>query len=85
VKTQHKEPAIVALEKKEAEELYLRVMEATNTVPVSVRNGSYQMAVAFKEHAVKARKMCEGVNNRQSVTKMREAWNLISGYYKGTM
>ena len=75
------DPVIAAAEKREAEELYIKIMAATDGIPRFVMSGSYQLAVDFKKHASAARDMATRKGNKDKVHKMREAWGLISGYY----
>lgn len=70
-------------EKQECGELRRKIMAMTDRIPYHVSNGSAQTAAAFKEHATKARRWAEHRVYSQSVFKMREAFNLISGYYQG--
>lgn len=77
-----KSPAQIAEERAETEDLRLRVLRATDGIPRHVMNGSQQLAALFKEHAAKARKMAEHKTYSKNLVKMRQAWNLISVYYR---
>lgn len=80
MKTQ-KTPEQLAQERQEARELSTRILSSTDKIPPHIlHKASIQKAIAFKTHAAKARKMAE--TNPSDVVKMREAWNLISGYYQ---
>lgn len=68
-------------DKKEAEELRAKVLNALNRVPKKVNEGSHNDAVAFKKAAAKAMTLAK--TKSADVVKMRQAWNLISGYYRG--
>lgn len=76
-----KSPAQEQAERREAAELQQKIIRATDGIPRHVMDGSQQVAAAFKEHALKARKMATNRRYASDVWKMREAWNLISGYY----
>lgn len=78
-----KTDAQIAAEKREAEELQQKIMRLTNSIPRKVAEGSYQTAVSFKEQAIKARSIASKPGNSGSVSKMRDAWNLISHFYSG--
>ena len=80
-----KEPAVVMAEKQEAIELFNRILSATDGIPRHVMNGSQQTAAAFKQHASKAREMALRKGNKEKVEKMREAWGLISSYYRSDL
>jgi hypothetical protein len=80
MKKERKSEAQIAAERAEAEELRSKIIAATNTIPVKVRNeASYQAVVSFKNFALEARKAAE--SKRDDVMKLRAAWSLISGYY----
>lgn len=67
-------------EKREAIELRDLILQKTNSIPAKVlQNGSYQMAIDFKNFAMAARKTAEG--KQLNLGKLRAAWHSIQHYY----
>lgn len=72
-KDNYKTESQVENEKREALELRDLILQKTNTIPPKVlQNGSYQMAIDFKNFAMAARKVAEG--KQLNLGKLRSAW-----------
>lgn len=78
-KDNYKTDTQIEAERKEAQELIDRIVAKTNTIPPKVMQGSYQMAVNYKEAAMGARSAATSKAPR--LGKLRDAWNAISFYY----
>lgn len=79
-KESFKTEAQIESEKREQEELRNLIISKTNTIPPKVLNdGSYQMAIDFKNFAMAARKTAE--SKSPGLTKLRAAWQSIRHYY----
>lgn len=72
----------IEAERREARELAAEIIEMSNRIPAKIRNeASHGTAVAYKNHMMAALKCANG--KILDVHKLRAAYNLIVGYYKG--
>lgn len=80
-KDNYKTESQIENEKNEAVELRDLILQKTNSIPQRVlQNGSYQMAIDFKNFAMAARKAAEG--KQLNLGKLRTAWQSIQHYYE---
>jgi len=78
-KDDFKTEAQIEAEKREATELIEKILTKTNTIPPKVMNGSYQMAVNYKEAALGARSAA--MSKAPRLGKLRDAWQSISYFF----
>ena len=74
---QQKSAALILSERSEIATLQKKIVEATNTIPLKLRNGgTYQDAVTFKKNAAAAR--IQATSKAPNLGKLRLAWISIS-------